>query len=110
MICLSIAGLKMHSCRSRIYISFIVLWGLCAVVLGIQAGLYPVSVADASAALAPGADMSTETSIYSIPCIAEHAEPFSVLIYREAKGKRKLEPRADCSEWQVIYRWALMAC
>jgi hypothetical protein len=75
-----------------------------------QARMDPVSVPDGSAALSPGADLSNETSVYSVPGITEQAEPVSVLIYREAKGKRKLEPRADCSEWQVIYRWALMAC
>jgi hypothetical protein len=57
---------------------------------------------DHSASLESGAGSPIETSVYSIPGIAEQVDPLSVLIYREAKGKRKLEPRADCSEWQVI--------
>jgi hypothetical protein len=100
----------MQNQRSRIYGGFIVLWVLCAVVLGIQAGMAGASVPNPSALWNSHADLSIETSMYSVPDIAEHADPLSVLIYREAKGKRKLEPRADCSEWQVIYRWALMAC
>jgi hypothetical protein len=100
----------MHNQRSRIYGGFLVLWVLCAVVLGIQAGMAGASVPDRSASLESCAGLSIEHSTYSVPGITEQADPLSVLIYREAKGKRKLEPRADCSEWQVIYRWALMAC
>jgi hypothetical protein len=100
----------MHNQRSRIYGGFLVLWVLCAVVLGIQAGMAGASMPDRSILPDSHTGLSIDTSIYFVPGNAEQADPFSVLIYREAKGKRKLEPRADCSEWQVIYRWALMAC
>lgn len=100
----------MQSQRSKIYGGFVVLWVLCAIVLGIQSGMAGTPVPDRSVSLESGEGSSLETSVYSMPGIVEQADPLSVLIYREAKGKRKLEPRADCSEWQVIYRWALMAC
>jgi hypothetical protein len=96
--------------RSKIYGGFIFLWVLCAVVLGIQAGMAGASRHDRSVVRESCEGLSVETSMYSVPGMAEQSDPLSVLIYREAKGKRKLEPRADCSEWQVIYRWALMAC
>ena len=100
----------MHNQRSRIYGGFIVLWVLCAVALGIQAGMAGVSVPDRSVLRDSHTGLSVEISYHSVSEFADQADPLSVLIYREAKGKRKLEPRADCSEWQVIYRWALMAC
>jgi len=100
----------MYNQRSRIYGGFVVLWVLCAIVLGIQSEMAGASVPDRSVSVESCAGLSVETSIYSMPGIADPSDPLSVLIYREAKGKRKLEPRADCSEWQVIYRWALTPC
>jgi hypothetical protein len=100
----------MHNQRSMIYGGFVVLWVLCAIVLGIQSGMAGTPAPDRSGSLESGAGSPVEYSVHSVPGITEQAEPVSVLIYREAKGKRKLEPRADSSEWQVIYRWALMAC
>jgi hypothetical protein len=96
--------------RSRIYVGFIVLWGLCAVVLGLQAGMAGACQSDRSALIGSGKGSSMENSMDSGTGIADQTDPFSVLIFREPKGKRKLEPRADSSEWQVILRWALVAC
>jgi hypothetical protein len=100
----------MQNQRSRIYGGFIILWVFCAIVLGIQAGMAGASIPERSLSLESGAGLTIDDSMYFVPGITDQTDPLSVLIYREAKGKRKLEPRADCSEWQVIYRWALMAC
>lgn len=100
----------MSNQRSRIYGGFVVLWMLCAVVLGVHAGTGGSTAPDHSASFDSRTDVFLDGSVYFAPEHSDNSDPFSVLIYREPKGKRKLEPRADSSEWQVIFRSAVVAC
>lgn len=100
----------MQNQRSKIYGGFIVLWMICAIVLSIQSGIAETSETDQSNT------MPSQRSLSDWPCksisieSSETSEALSVLIYREPKGKRKLEPCSDSTEWQVIYRCAVVAC
>jgi hypothetical protein len=94
----------MNKHRSWIYAGFIALWGLSALALAVHSDLSVGSTKNESRMMIR-ADNSVQSGVTNTT-----NEPFSVLIYREPKGKRRLEPQADCSEWQVIYRWARVAC
>lgn len=96
--------------RSKIYGGFVALWAICAVVLSIQSGMAGTSVSDRTNLRPSRTELSIEPSRNLSREFEQHADPLSVLIFREPRGKRKLEPRSDSTEWQVIFRWALMAC
>ena len=96
--------------RSKIYGGFVALWAICAVVLSIQSGMAGISVSDPSILRPSRTVLSVEPSRNASIESEDPDDPLSVLIFREPRGKRKLEPRSDSTEWQVIFRWALIAC
>ena len=100
----------MISKRARIYGGFVVLWIVCFVVIDIHATM-------AGYVQPPDRPVWIDSCLFpetiSLSPYTNHGirrDAIGVMIFREPKGKRKLEPMAGCSEWQVIYQGALMAC